>query len=90
MGMAANYDSILTLEKVRYCFITLAPGRVEQSINSPKFDGLNPVTASTCDLYYKHITIINDDSSFINKWCHSLEHHLLMMPESSFMIIMCL
>ncbi len=36
-------------------------------------------------LYYKHITIVNDDSSII-----SLDTHLLMPIESSFMIVSCL
>jgi len=27
---------------------------------------------NTCVLYYKHITIINDDSSIVNKWLESL------------------
>jgi len=24
--------------------------------------------AAICDLYYKHVKIVNDDSSIINKW----------------------
>jgi hypothetical protein len=37
-----------------------------------------------CILYYKHVTIVNNDSSIINKWCHSLERHLLTTLESSY------
>ncbi len=33
-------------------------------------------------LYYKnkHITIVNDNSSIISKWCSKLLCHLLMLP----------
>jgi hypothetical protein len=48
------------------------------------------VKGNTCGLYYKHITIVNDDPSVVNKWCHNLEHQLLMMLDSSFMIVIWL
>jgi len=30
-------------------------------------------------MYYKHITIVNDDSRTVNKWSHSLKRNLLTM-----------
>ncbi len=30
---------------------------------------------ATSGLYYKHVTIINDTSSSVNKWRHNLERH---------------
>ncbi len=41
----------------------------------------------TCALYYKYITILNDSSIVISKWCHSLEHKLLTTLELSFRIV---
>jgi hypothetical protein len=32
----------------------------------------------TSGLYYKHITVLNDDSSIISNWCSKLWHHLLI------------
>jgi len=47
---------------------------------------------NTCGLYYKHITIVNDDSSIVNKFEVSLtddarmviyDHHMLMVQATS-------
>ncbi len=35
--------------------------------HDPKFEGLNPGTSGTCGLYYKPMTIVNDDSRVITK-----------------------
>jgi len=32
-------------------------------------------TISMCGLYYKHVTIVNDTSSGVNKWRYNLERH---------------
>jgi hypothetical protein len=38
----------------------------------------------------KHIMIVNDDSSVVKKWCHSLEQrHLLTKLKSPFTTAMC-
>ena len=44
---------------------------VKHSTLNPKIKGLNPTT-DTSGLYYKHIMIINNDSSIINKFEASL------------------
>ncbi len=40
---------------------------VVQSTNNPKIEGSNPAAVDTSGLYYKHMTIVNDDSSVIIK-----------------------
>jgi hypothetical protein len=47
-------------------------------------------STDTCGLYYKHIMILNDDSSVVSKRCSKLWRHLLTMLELSFTIIICL
>jgi hypothetical protein len=44
---------------------------VKHTTHIPKIKSLNPTT-DTSGLYYKHITIINNDSSIINKFETSL------------------
>ncbi len=49
---------------------------VKHSPNHNMVKGSSPPYASvTTDLYYKHITMVNDVSRVISKWCHNLEHH---------------
>ncbi len=44
---------------------------VEHSTPNPRIEGSNPAT-NTGGLYYKHVTIVNDDSSVISKWSFKL------------------
>ncbi len=49
-------------------------------------------TKDGCDScgHFKHILIVKWSSTIINKWRHSLDHHLLLTLESSFTILICL
>jgi hypothetical protein len=42
-------------------------------VNAPFHQPLRPNL--TCGLYYKHVMIVNDASSGVNKWRYILEHH---------------
>ncbi len=43
------------------------------------FQNLTGTHAATCSLYYKHIMIINDDSSLINKWSSKLTDNAIVV-----------
>ncbi len=58
---ASNFDFILHLCRT----ISFANGIFCISLTSQ-------ILSQTSGLYYKHITIVNDDSNFTNKWRHSL------------------
>jgi len=44
------------------------------SLHCPRFQGLPDSHSS--GLYYKHVTIVNDKSSIVNKWCFKLIDHV--------------
>jgi hypothetical protein len=77
MKVADSYQRTSLLQ----CDIYYCSQKTDQKLQD---NNTQTKSCSQCGLYYKHITSVNDDSSVVSKWRHSLEHHLLM---SSFMIV---
>ncbi len=64
---------------------------VGQFTNDPKVWTSNPAAAGTSGLYYKHITIVNYDSSSVNKFGATLtddarvaiyDHHMFIVQST--------
>ncbi len=83
-------------EMLRICPWSWYTTVVEHMTHEPKMESSN-LTSDGGDtllggLYYKHVTIINDDSSFVSKWCLKLiddprvviyDRHRFIIPVTS-------
>jgi hypothetical protein len=58
----------------------------KQSTHNPKFKGLNVAAAFTSGLYYKTITIVNDDRKWRHNWSITYGHKAKVRAYETFIV----